>query len=187
MLFILAPVFFHSIFLILIFSSQVNHLFPRSIVPLGPIWSWWNKRLRQTKKKIIESLIRVQLFARSDFRWKQSLCDHIYLNMLYTVMKSYSSMLILSLRKQMFAEIGYYLPMKSDRINIIVSLLFHRDYFSFTLQSYIQKEKFLLNIFIHKKSLKNLLHVNLKWNFTDQAKMARKRQLSLVFWLWYLK
>jgi hypothetical protein len=43
--------------------------------------------------------------ASLDFRWKQSLRDYMYSSMLYTVMKSDSSMLILSLRKQMFAEI----------------------------------------------------------------------------------
>jgi hypothetical protein len=34
-----------------------------------------------------------------------------------------------------------------------------------------------------KKSLKNLFYLNLKWDFTDQTKMARKCHLSLVFWL----
>jgi hypothetical protein len=65
-------------------------------------------------------------------------------------MKPDSSMLILSLRKQMFAEIRYYLPVKNYRMNIIVSLFFHQGYFSFTLKSYIQKQKFLHNIFIEK-------------------------------------
>ncbi len=64
-----------------------------------------------------------------------------------------------------------YSAVKNYRINIIVSLFFHRGYFSFTLQSYIQKEKLLLNIFI-KKCLKIRLYLNLKLDFTDQAKMA---------------
>jgi hypothetical protein len=44
--------------------------------------------------------------ASFNFRWKESLHDYMYLSMLYTVIKSDSSMLILSSRKQMFAEIG---------------------------------------------------------------------------------
>jgi hypothetical protein len=87
------------------------------------------------------SLVFCLFSASLHFRWKQSLRDYMYLNMLYTFIKSDFSMLILSLRKQMFAEIDYYLPGKIYRINIIFSLFFHQGYFSFTLQLYIQKEK----------------------------------------------
>jgi hypothetical protein len=52
------------------------------------------------------SLVVCSFSASLDFRWKQSLRDYMYSSMLYTVMKSDSLMLILSLRKQMFAEIG---------------------------------------------------------------------------------
>ncbi len=67
-----------------------------------------NKCIYSTVKnyRITYSSPVVSSFSASfDFRWKQSLRDYMYLSMLYTVMKSDSSMLILSLRKQMFAEI----------------------------------------------------------------------------------
>src|SRR5271170_1954878 len=88
--------------------------------------------------------------ASLDFRKKQSLSDYMCSSMLYPVMKSDSSILILSLRKQMFAEIGQFLAVKNYRINIIVSLFSNQNYFSFAGKSHIQRKKFLLNIFIKK-------------------------------------
>jgi hypothetical protein len=42
--------FYLFIHFFLNFSSQVNHLLRRSIIPLGPIWSWGNKRIAHLKK-----------------------------------------------------------------------------------------------------------------------------------------